>query len=186
MPNKMLVKLGACSEAVEWVGDKSPAVAWKTCKRGDWMLWLCGKLSGEPGGKGRKKLVLAACACARLSLKYVRKGEKRPLVAIQTAEAWAKGKRGVTIEQVLTAAYAANAAATAAAYAAYADDAAYADATAAYAANAAYAAAANAADYAARRETLAKCADIVRGFYPKPPQGQPTTKGGNGNGNRVG
>jgi len=179
MPNEMLVKLGACSEAVEWVGDKSPAVAWKTCKRGDWMLWLCGKLSGEPGGKGRKKLVLAACACARLSLKYVRKGEKRPLVAIQTAEAWAKGKRGVTIEQVRTAAYAADADYAAAAYAA----------NAAYADDAAYAAAAYAdapATAAARRETLAKCADIVRGFYPKPPQGQPTTKGGNGNGNRVG
>ena len=170
MPNKMLVKLGACSEAVEWVGDKSPAVAWKTCKRGDWMLWLCGKLSGEPGGKGRKKLVLAACACARLSLKYVRKGEKRPLKAIQTAEAWARGKRGVTIEQVRTAA----AAAYDAAYAAAAYDAAYA---------AAYAAAATAADavYAAadaRTKTLSKCAAIVRRFYPKPPQGQPPTKGG--------
>ena len=58
---------------------------------------------------------------------------------------------------------------------------------AANAANAAYAAAANAAaDADARTKTLAKCADIVRGFYPKPPQGQPTTKGGNGNGNRVG
>ena len=43
------------------------------------MLWLLGKQSGPPESKSRKKLVLSACKCARLALKHVPKGEKRPL-----------------------------------------------------------------------------------------------------------
>jgi hypothetical protein len=137
--------MGACEDAVEWLSkQKSVKQAWADCERGDWMLWLLGKLSGEPGCEKRKKLVLAACGCARLSLKYVKKGEKRPLIAIQTAEKWANGK--ATIEEVRTAAYAA---------AAY-DAAAY-DAYAAY-------------DAAARKEVLKKCSDIVRKHYPTAPR----------------
>ena len=49
-------------------------------------------------------VVMAACKCARLALKHVQKGEDRPLKAIQTAEAWCKGK--ATIEQVRAVAYA--------------------------------------------------------------------------------
>jgi hypothetical protein len=179
--------MGACEDAVEWLSkQKSVKQAWADCERGDWMLWLLGKLSGEPGCEKRKKLVLAACGCARLSLKYVKKGEKRPLIAIQTAEKWANGK--ATIEEVRTAAYAAAAydaaaydaaaavAAYAAAYAAY-DAAAYADAAVASAASyaaAAYAAAAYDAyaayDAAARKEVLKKCSDIVRKHYPTAPR----------------
>ena len=95
----------------------------------------------------RKAIRLAACACARTSLKYVKAGETRPLKAIETAEAWCRGE--TTIEQVREARYAAAAAyaaASAAAYAAAAAAAAAASAAAAYAA--AYAAAADAA-YAA-------------------------------------
>ena len=156
-----------CLAAVEWIQtQKSPAIAWKNCKRGDWMLWLAGRMSGKPETASRKRLVLAACACARLSLKYVKKGENRPRVAIETAEAWAKGKEGVTLEKVKSAsyasaaayAYAASSAASSAAYAAYAD---------------AYDAADAAAD-SARTKTLSACADIVRRFYPK----APTTKEG--------
>ena len=152
-----LVANSACTEAREWAAtQETPAKAWASCERGDWMLWWCGKLSGASEGKGRKLLVLAACDCARLSLKYVKAGEERPLKAIETAERWAHGK--ATIAEVC-----------AAAYAAYADDAAAAAAAAAaaYAAVAADAAAASAD--AVRKEVLAQCADIVRKHYPKPP-----------------
>jgi len=144
-----LVTLGACPEAVTWAkGYATPAAAWKVCQRGDWMLWLAGKLSGEPGSDGRKPLVLAACACARLALKHVAQGEIRPRVAIETAERWARGVEGVTLNDVRKAAYAAAYAANAAAYAAYA----------------AYAA----ARAQARAKALAKCADIVRRIVSMP------------------
>ena len=138
----ILTKLGACTEAVKWAGRKTPKKAWETCKRGDWLLWIASKLDID-----RKKLVLAACACARTALKYVPVGEDRPRIAIETAEAWTRGE--ATIEQVRTAAYAASAAA----------DAAYAAARAAYAASAA----AHAAAHAAARKDIA---DIVRKIIP--------------------
>ena len=159
-----LRKLHACSDAVEWAETQAdPQTAWDGCERADWMLWLCGKLSGEPGSEARKPLVLAACECARLALKHVPKDEHRPLKAIETAEAWARNE-GPTLDDVRYAAAAADAAY--AAYAAYADAA---DAAAAYAAYAAYADAAD-ADAAARRVVLNQCADIVRKHYPKAPK----------------
>ena len=135
------------------------------------MLWLMGKQADKPGSEKRKRLVLAVCECARLALPYVLQGEILPLKAIETAEAWAQGTEGVTLEMVRDAADAAYA------YAAYAYAAVYAAAyaAAAFAAYAAYAAyAATYATYAATyttyaaicRETLKQCADIVRRHYP--------------------
>jgi len=170
-----LRRLGACGEARVWASGRTLQQAWAECPRGDWLLWLAGRAGVE-----RKVVVLAACACARLALKHVRPGEERPLRAVETAEAWARGDASVSLEDVRKAARAADAAAAyafaafAAAYAAYAAfaaaDAAYAAADAAYAAaDAAYAAdaadaAADAAD--AARTTLAECADIVRAHIP--------------------
>ena len=153
-----LKKQGPCHDAIVYAkGFKTLQETWDACERGDWMLWILGKQSGKPGTKSRKKLVLTACKCARLSLKYVTKGDKRPLKAIQTAEKYAKGIDGVTLQDVRAAA---DAAYVAAAYAAYA--------AAAYAAAAAaYADAADAAAAAAREKTLKKCADIVKKDYPK-------------------
>ena len=170
---KRLEELEACSEAVEWARDQdNPQQAWDDCERGDWMLWLLGHLSGGPRSKSRKQIVLMACECARLSLKYVPKGEDRPRIAIETAEAWTRGE--ATLQQVrnaASAAYAAYAAAAAAAYAAYA---AYAAASAAYAAYAYYAyaayASAAAAYASAAASALNQCADIVRKHYPKAPK----------------
>ena len=165
-----LYKLDVSPEAIEYAKQfSSSKKAWDACKRGDWMLCLLGRLAGDIDSDSRKKLVLCACKCARLSLEYVKKGEKRPLTAIQTAENWARGIKGVTIKDVSDAASAAYAASDAA----YATSAAYAAASAAYAAYAASTAASTAASAAiapdARTRTLKKCADIVRGFYPNPP-----------------
>ena len=162
--------LHACSDARTWVGHKSLRCAYRTCERGDWMLWLAGRV-----GVDRNVLVLAACACARLALVHMPAGEGRPLAAIETAERWARGDASVSLEDVRQAAYAAyaayaaayaNANANAYAYAAYAAaNAANAAANAANAANAAANAAAYAAyaaNAAARSDTLRNCADIVR------------------------
>ena len=130
-----LQELNACNEAIVWAETQPNwETLWNNCERGDWMLWLLGKLSKGPRSKGRKQLVLTACECARLSLKYIPKGEKRPLIAIETAEKWANGDSSVSLQNVRDAA-------DAAAYYAYA-------AYAADAADAAYAAADAAADAA--------------------------------------
>ncbi len=181
----------SCKEAVEFARTfESIDECWSACERGDWMLWLLGRLSGSPESQSRKLLVLCACSCARLALPYVTEGEKRPRLAIETAERWACGDEGVSLDDVRAAAYAAADAANAAdaaasvaytaVYAAYtAADAAADAANAAYAAanvaNAAYTAAnaanaaANAAASAAKAAVLRECANIVRKHYPDPP-----------------
>ena len=69
-----LKNMAACEDAVEWASQYSTLQkTWDKCERGDWMLWLAGKMSGKPECDKRKKLVLCACECARLSLKYVKK-----------------------------------------------------------------------------------------------------------------
>ena len=131
-----LEKLGACRDAIKWARTyPSRQKAWDACERGDWMLWILGKTC-KPNSPQHRKIVLAACRCARLSLRYVVKGKKRPLAAIVAAEQWARKKIGLS--EVLAAADAAG----------YAAGAAYAAAGAAYAAAdaAAYAAAYAAAD----------------------------------------
>ncbi len=122
-------------------------------KRGDWMLWLAGRLVGPPESESRKKLVLATCQCARLALPYVAPSENRPLRAIETAEKWARGQENIILSQVENAAYAAFDAFAAAAAAAFAA-----------------ACAAIGAAFAARMSTLAKCAETVRQYYPTPPE----------------
>ena len=100
-----LIKMGACEDAVAWVGDRDITAAWAECQRADWMLWLAGRVVARP------LVVLAACACARTALRYVLAGEDRPRVAIETAERWARGE--ATIAEVRSAAaYVAYAAAT--------------------------------------------------------------------------
>lgn len=184
-----LRRLGACSDAIKFArGHDSLAAAWAACEDPRWLLWYAGRVSGGSGSDARRRLVLCACECARLVLHLVPAGEDRPRVAIETAEAWARGGDGApSIEYVRAAAYAAYAAACAAddaaddaaayaayAYAAYAAAAAAADA--ADATSAAYAAAADAtsaaADDAVRKKTLTDCLAIVRRHYPEPPQGE--------------
>ena len=159
--DKQLLALNACDDSREWARGKTLAVAWRTCHRADWMLWLASRAEVP-----RQALVLAACACARTSLQYVKQGEERPLRAIEAAEDWARGGL-TTLEQVRTAAYAAYAA-TYDAYAADAyapiDAAREASATAAHAAGAyaAYAATYDAYAADAAREASAAYAATYR------------------------
>ena len=153
-----LKKLGACSEAIKATGKYTTSQKlWDDCGGGDWMLWLMARTQHD-----RKQLVLAACACARLSLKYVPAGEDRPRIAIETAEKWARDE-GATLDDVRAAYVPAACVPAATAAGANAANAAYGAAFSATEANAAFAAAA----IAAKNKTLKKCADIVRGFFPK-------------------
>lgn len=128
-PTKILKSLRACTEAIDWsTSFDDPESAWAACNRSDWMLWFAGKHSGAPWSDGRRPLVLAACECARLSLKYVREGELRPLRCIEIYERWARGE-SIPNSVLRNARNDANAA-----YATYAAAAANAAANAAYAA----------------------------------------------------
>ena len=154
-PITHLGELNACESAVAWVKStkcRSLEAAWRKCERGDWMLWYAGKKSGPVGDERRKKLVLAACECARLALPIWEKrypDDKRVRDCIETAEKWARNEATLEALQVSRRnCYA----------------------TAAYAADAAYAAYASAATYSAtKNKVLAECAKIVRKHYPELP-----------------
>ena len=178
-----LTQLDACSDAVKWArGYDSLDTAWAACERADWMLWLAARVCEERGSEAHKRLVLAACACARTALRYVPDGEDRPRITIETAERWGRGE---TTDAELDAAWAAGdagdaagAAASAAAWAAWAAGAAWDAGAAAWAAardaawaasDAAWAAsdAAGAAAWAAALRDMAVM--LRREHYPTPP-----------------
>ena len=113
---RRLRRLGACESAREWAATRTSAEAvWTECERGDWLLWLAAR-----AGVDRREVVLAACAVARTALQYVRAGEERPRIAIETAERWARGEASIADVRAAAAATATATAADAAAAAAYA------------------------------------------------------------------
>lgn len=171
--NETLRKLGACSEAREWAARVKPKTlydAWRKCPRGDWLLWFAARV-----GVDRKALVMAACGCARLALPFWEAHDaedRRPHVALETAEAWCRGE--ATIEEVQKAAGGAFDAASRA-YGFYVSEAASAAVAAAYtaidarygarAARDALASRAPATSYAAAEVHL-RCAKAVRKLIP--------------------
>jgi len=170
------MKLNACPEAMEWVGNKSWEECYATCHIGDWLLWLFKRTNPDD----LRLLTLAKGHCAN-TVRHLMKDE-RSLKAVEAAIAFGEGK--ISREKLNTSAYAAaDYAAAAAAYAdyaaAYAAAAASAAAAAAYTASAAaYAASAAAASdaaayvayaayaYAAKKENQQLTADICRKYLP--------------------
>ena len=112
--SRKLQAIGACLDAVEWARTQpSLAAAWRTCERGDWMLWLAGRRIDKLGSMAHRRVVQAAAACARLALPIYearRPGDRRARAAIVAAERWAR----VPIAVNQKAAYAAASAAFAA------------------------------------------------------------------------
>jgi len=94
----LLIKLNACQEAKDWVGNKTWEEAYETCPRGDWMLWLFSKTNP----KDLQRLTLAKGHCAN-TVRHLMKDE-RSINAVDAAISYGEGKS--TIE-VLNAAWAA-------------------------------------------------------------------------------
>lgn len=83
-----------------------PAAMWGACMRGDALLW-----AASWAGVDHRRVILAACAAVRPVLRYVPGGEGRPGLALEAAEARARGDPRATLERVR---WAADHAATAA------------------------------------------------------------------------
>jgi hypothetical protein len=101
----LLKSLGACSEAIAWRGKRDLKTTWAECERGDWMLWLAGKMADKKGWPTRQQIVVAACDCADLSLEILEKKypqDKRPRLAIEAARKWANGE--ASLDEVRSAA----------------------------------------------------------------------------------
>jgi len=131
-----LKSLDACSDAICWAGKQTDyATLWRDCARGDWMLWLLGKLSGPPHSASRRKLVACALACAETAT-----------VKIQAKDLHAEVKRGFSLLRDYTRTGSVDTFTEARGVLRSAAAAAYADAYAARAYAAAYAAANAAAD----------------------------------------
>ena len=78
--------LKPCQEALDWIGERTPAEAWLACERGDRMLWLlCQMIESGPPWPDQRALVLIGCDCAELAREYW--CDDQPRVAIETAQA---------------------------------------------------------------------------------------------------
>jgi hypothetical protein len=153
---QFLASKDACQSAMDWLGDRDSGHMWAECERPDWLLWWAAH------AVPRQELVLAACDCAELALRYVPQGEHRPRLAIETARRWARGE--ATVEEVRAADTAAIAAFLAAGNAA-----AYAALTA-YAPRASDAAlTATRATRAAGRAARATMCQLIRARWPECP-----------------
>ena len=84
-----LNKIGACSGSIEWAKNyPTRAQAWQACEKPHWLLFAIDKL-GKPT---EQEWRILACAFAREALPFVRHGEDRPRIAIETAERYARGE----------------------------------------------------------------------------------------------
>jgi len=102
---------------VEWAASRPEASfhdLWEEAIDPEWLPYLA-----YAGGATREQMVSAACAVARLCLHLIPEGEERPRIAIETAEAWAKGEATTGQVKYATAAYAAASAVHSVAYAVY-------------------------------------------------------------------
>jgi len=164
--NDWCKRVGACEDAVDWVGARDWKIAWDECERGDWMLWALARLLGEPGWPTGQQIVLCACDIAETVLEHVPEGDDRPRFAIDAARRWANGECELADVEcagsaAASARYAAASAASAAASALYASYASYAAYFAAFA--------------AARDAQLKRFADMIRARFTDLPFMQAAT-----------
>jgi hypothetical protein len=95
-----LEREGAHHDVVEWARPYAEdwERAWNECPRGDWLLGIAAR-----SGVDRRKIVLAAAACARLALEHIDPREGLPLSGIETAERWANGSGDIEACRALAA-----------------------------------------------------------------------------------
>jgi hypothetical protein len=105
-----LKQLGACPEAMVWLGDRTARQAWDECERPDWLLWWAGRTPVND----KVPIVRAACDIARTVLHLAPAGDDRPRLAIEAAERWCAEPSAAASDAASDAAWAAARAARAA------------------------------------------------------------------------
>lgn len=93
----LLTELDACDPAVQFASNYATLEeAWLACPNGAWMLWFADRSPAVT----RRQLTPAVCAVARTVLHLAT--EPAALIAIETAERWARG--AATVKEVKEAA----------------------------------------------------------------------------------
>ena len=83
---KLLAKLGACQDAIDWYAEKDSQEAWESCERGDWLLWIAAHL-----GVDKTLLILAARDFASTAIATAPTGSLLH-EALHTVGRWACGQ----------------------------------------------------------------------------------------------
>ena len=83
---KLLAKLGACQDAIDWYAEKDSQEAWESCERGDWLLWIAAHL-----GVDKTLLILAARDFAATAIATAPTGSLLH-EALNTVGRWACGQ----------------------------------------------------------------------------------------------
>ena len=83
--NNELKGLKADQEFIDWVGEKTFKDAWRTCERGDWMLWYWATKYPDD-----RMIFEAKARCAELDKRLMK--DERSLAAVQAAHDYAAGK----------------------------------------------------------------------------------------------
>lgn len=76
---------GACAQAVNWVGARSPEAAWNDCPYSSWLLWAAVRVEVD-----ESLFAEVAVSAAKSVLHLIPEGERRPIRAVEGAEAWLK------------------------------------------------------------------------------------------------
>lgn len=79
---KHLLSVGACREALKWVGTRTARRAWLECDRANWLVWWA--MSTE--ANRREDVVLVVCQCLRRAALRLPAGENRPQAALAAVE----------------------------------------------------------------------------------------------------
>ena len=61
--NNLLVKFGACPDAVKWATGKTLRQAWDECERADWLFWLLEEQQDQPGWPTEREIWLTWYDC---------------------------------------------------------------------------------------------------------------------------
>jgi hypothetical protein len=92
-----LTRLDACDDARAWL-TSCPACTfadlWDACPRGDWLLWLAGRLPGLEAQVGRATAAVAHLALAAIPDEHPGADELREIVRVGAEVAEAGGKSG--------------------------------------------------------------------------------------------
>lgn len=92
-----LTRLDSCDDSRAWLDTTTAptfADVWQACPRGDWLLWLAGRLPGLEAQVGRATAAVAHLALAAITDEHPGAGYLREIVTTSAEVAESGGKSG--------------------------------------------------------------------------------------------